>query len=147
MVLTEAGLDGIVTAVGEGRLTFQAILTLHADSVLKKIATALLPVIGLLVTSQAILTPLLMVILMIAGDFFLMSLTTDRVEPSPSPNVWRISNLTVVGVFFGLALVAFCSGALAICKVATTLNIDVLRTLKLLVLVVGGRPHPVRDSR
>src|SRR6202041_2238932 len=50
MVLTEAGLAGIVTAVREGRLTFQRILTYTLNSILKKIATAFLLVIGLLVT-------------------------------------------------------------------------------------------------
>jgi H+-transporting ATPase len=149
MVLTEAGLGGIVTAVKEGRLTFQRILTYTLNSILKKIATAFLLVIGLLVTGHAILTPLLMVILMIAGDFLAMSLTTDRVEPSPSPNAWRISNLTVVGVFIGLALVAFCSGALAIGKFAMGLNIDALRTLTFVVLVFGGQAtlYAIRHRR
>ena len=149
MVLTEAGLGGIVMAVKEGRLTFQRILTYTLNSVLKKIATAFLLVIGLLITGHAILTPLLMVILMIAGDFLAMSLTTDRVEPSPSPNAWRISNLTVVGVFIGLALVAFCSGALAIGKFAMGLNIDALRTLTFVVLVFGGQAtlYAIRHRR
>jgi H+-transporting ATPase len=149
MVLTEAGLGGIVTAVKEGRLTFQRILTYTLNSVIKKIATAFLLVIGLLVTGHAILTPLLMVILMIAGDFLAMSLTTDRVEPSPSPNAWRISNLTVVGVFIGFALVAFCSGALAIGKFAMDLNIDALRTLTFVVLVFGGQAtlYAIRHRR
>ncbi|MFC0692299.1 HAD-IC family P-type ATPase [Paraburkholderia humisilvae] len=149
MVLTEAGLGGIVMAVKEGRLTFQRILTYTLNSVLKKIATAFLLVIGLLITGHAILTPLLMVILMIAGDFLAMSLTTDRVEPSPLPNAWRISNLTVVGVFIGLALVTFCSGVLAIGKFAMGLNIDALRTLTFVVLVFGGQAtlYAIRHRR
>ncbi|NPT35392.1 HAD-IC family P-type ATPase [Paraburkholderia xenovorans] len=149
MVLTEAGLGGIVTAVKEGRLTFQRILTYMLNSVLKKIATAFMLVIGLLVTGHAILTPLLMVILMIAGDFLAMSLTTDRVEPSPSPNVWRISNLTVVGVFVGFALVAFCSGVLALGKFAMGLNLDALRTLTFVLLVFGGQAtlYAIRHRR
>jgi H+-transporting ATPase len=90
-----------------------------------------------------------MVILMIAGDFLAMSLTTDRVEASPSPNAWRISNLTAVGVFIGLALVAFCSGALAIGKFAMGLNIDALRTLTFVVLVFGGQAtlYAIRHRR
>ena len=68
MVLTEAGLAGIVSAVKEGRLTFQRILTYTLNSILKKIVTALLLVFGLVMTGHAILTPLLMVILMIALD-------------------------------------------------------------------------------
>ena len=41
---------------------------------------------------HAILTPLLMVIVMIAGDFLSMSLTTDNLRPSPMPNAWRIGS-------------------------------------------------------
>jgi len=68
MALTEAGLAGIVSAVKEGRLTFQRILTDTLHSILKKIVTALLLVLGPVMTGHAILTPLLMVILMIALD-------------------------------------------------------------------------------
>lgn len=69
-------------------------------------------------TGHAILTPLLMVILMIAGDFLAMSLTTDIVVPSPAPNAWRIGNLTIAGVGIGIALLAFCTGVLAVGRFA-----------------------------
>ena len=83
MVLTEPGLAGIVAAVKEGRVTFQRILTYTLNSIIKKIVTVLFLVVGLIMTGQAILTPLLMVIVMITGDFLAMSLTTDNVRPSP----------------------------------------------------------------
>ena len=54
-------------------------------------------------TVMVILTPMLMVIVMITGDFLGMSLTTDHVRPSPLPNAWRIGRLTVAGVFMGIA--------------------------------------------
>ena len=82
VVLTEAGLGGIVAAVKEGRITFQRILTYTLNSVLKKIVQVLLLAIGLVMTGHAVLTPMLMVIVMITGDFLAMSLTTDRVRPS-----------------------------------------------------------------
>ena len=86
MVLTEPGLAGIVAAVKEGRVTFQRIQTYALNMILKKIVTVLFLIVGLVMTGQAILTPLLMVIVMIAGDFLAMSLTTDKVRPSPMPN-------------------------------------------------------------
>ena len=76
IVLTEAGLGGIVAAVKEGRTTFQRILTYTLNSVLKKIVQVLLLAIGLVITGHAVLTPMLMVIVMITGDFLAMSLTT-----------------------------------------------------------------------
>jgi len=41
-------------------------------------------------TGHAILTPLLLVISMITGDFLSMLATTDNVRVSPAPNVWRV---------------------------------------------------------
>ena len=101
IVLTQAGLGGIVAAVKEGRITFQRILTYTLNSVLKKIVQVLLLAIGLVVTGHAVLTPMLMVIVMITGDFLAMALTTDRVRPSPMPNSWQVSKITMAGVTLG----------------------------------------------
>ncbi|MEO6974136.1 MAG: HAD-IC family P-type ATPase [Rhodoferax sp.] len=149
MVLTEPGLAGIVAAVKEGRVTFQRILTYTLNSILKKIVTAFLLVFGLIMTGHAILTPLLMVIVMIAGDFLAMSLTTDNVDPSPSPNAWRIGNLTMAGVLIGIALLAFCMGALAIGKFTLDLGTEALQTLTFVVLVFGSQAtlYAIRQRR
>ena len=103
IVLTKPGLGGIVASVKEGRVTFQRILTYTLNSVIKKIVQVLFLAVGLVMTGHAILTPMLMVILMITGDFLAMSLTTDNVRPSPTPNAWRIGTLTIAGVFMGVA--------------------------------------------
>ena len=47
----------------------------------------LLLAIGLLMTGQAVLTPLSMVILMITGDFLSMTFATDRVRPIRDPKL------------------------------------------------------------
>jgi H+-transporting ATPase len=83
MVLTKPGLEGIVAAVREGRVTFQRILTYTLNSITKKIVQVMFLASGLIMTGHAILTPLLMVLIMITGDFLGMSLTTDNVRPSP----------------------------------------------------------------
>jgi H+-transporting ATPase len=149
IVLTEPGLGGIVTAVREGRLTFQRILTYTLNSILKKIVTVLLLIVGLIMTGHAILTPLLMVILLIAGDFLAMSLTTDNVRPSPMPNAWHIGRLTVAGVILGICLLAFCTGVLAIGKFGMNLGTEALRTLIFVSLVFGSQAtiYAVRERR
>jgi H+-transporting ATPase len=139
MVLIDPGLAGIVAAVREGRVTFQRILTYTLNSIIKKIVTVLFLIVGLLLTGQAILTPLLMVIIMIAGDFLAMSLTTDNVRPSSTPNVWRIGALTVGGVAMGICLLAFCSGVLAFGEFELGLGIGALRTLAFIGLVFGSQ--------
>jgi H+-transporting ATPase len=149
MVLTEPGLAGIVAAVKEGRITFQRILTYTLNSIIKKIVTVLFLIVGLIMTGQAILTPLLMVIVMITGDFLTMSLTTDKVRPSSMPNTWRIGNLTIAGVIMGICLLVFCSGILAVGKFEMGLGIDALRTLAFVVLVFGSQAtlYAVRQRR
>ena len=68
VVLTEAGLGGIVALVQEGRTTFQRILTYTLRSIIHKIVQVLFLAAGLLLTGHAILTPALMVFMMVTGD-------------------------------------------------------------------------------
>jgi H+-transporting ATPase len=139
MVLTEAGLGGIVAAVKEGRVTFQRILTYTLNSVIKKIVQVLLLAIGLIITGHAILTPMLMVIVMITGDFLAMSLTTDRVRPSPMPNSWNVGRITGAAVILGLCFLAFCVAVLAFGQFELRLGIEALRTLAVVAIVYGSQ--------
>ena len=138
MVLTEPGLAGIVAAVKEGRITFQRILSYTLNSITKKTVQVLFLAIGLLMTGHAILTPLLMVLIMITGDFLGMSLTTDNVRPSPAPNAWRIGNLTIAGVIMGIGELLFCTAILAFGAYRMGFTIGALQTL-------GLRRHRVRQ--
>jgi H+-transporting ATPase len=149
MVLTEAGLAGIVAAVKEGRITFQRIQTYTLNAIIKKIVTVLFLVAGLIMTGRAILTPLLMVIVMLTGDFLSMSLTTDTVRPSPEPNAWRIGRLTMAGVIMGVCLLAFCTGVLAVGRFGMNLGIEALRTLAFVALVFGSQAtiYAIRERR
>jgi H+-transporting ATPase len=70
VVLINPGLAGIVAAVKEGRITFQRILTYTLNSVTKKIVQVLFLGVGLIMTGHAILTPMLMIIVMMAGDLY-----------------------------------------------------------------------------
>jgi H+-transporting ATPase len=139
MVLTEPGLGGIVAAVKEGRITFQRILTYTLNSITKKIVQVLFLAIGLIMTGQAILTPLLMVLIMITGDFLGMSLTTDNVRPSPTPNAWQIGILTIAGVSTGIGELAFCTSVLAFGAYRMGYDIQALRTLAFVVIVFGNQ--------
>jgi H+-transporting ATPase len=82
---------------------------------------------------------MLMVIIMITGDFLGMSLTTDNVKPSPTPSVWRVGDLTFAGVFMGLCELVFCVAALLVGKFQLGFGIDTLRTLAFVVIVFGNQ--------
>jgi H+-transporting ATPase len=139
VVLTEAGLGGIVAAVKEGRITFQRILTYALNSVMKKVLQVLLLAVGLVMTGHAVLTPMLMVIVMITGDFLSMSLTTDKVRPSKMPNSWQIGSITVAGIILGICFLAFSTAVLAVGEFELHLGVDALQTLCVVGIVFGSQ--------
>jgi H+-transporting ATPase len=139
IVLTKPGLGGIVASVKEGRVTFQRILTYALNSVTKKTVQVLFLAVGLVMTGHAILTPMLMVIIMLTGDLLGMSLTTDNVRPSPTPNAWRIGELTIAGVFMGISELIFCVAALAIAKLRLGPGIETLRSVAFVAIVFGNQ--------
>jgi H+-transporting ATPase len=149
IVLTESGLAGVVAAVREGRVTFQRILTYTLRSIVHKTRQVLLLAIGLTMTGHAILTPMLVVISMITGDFLAMSSTTDNVRPSARPNAWRIDRLTIAGVIIGICDLAFCVTVLAVGKFQLGFDIDRIRTLTLVTLLFSGQAifYVVRERR
>jgi H+-transporting ATPase len=149
IVLTTAGLGGIVAAVKEGRVTFQRILTYTLNSVIKKIVMVLLLAVGLIMTGHAVLTPMLMVILMVVGDFLAMSLTTDNVSPSPLPNVWRVGNLTIAGAAIALCVLCFCGAVLAFGAFRLHLAPDPLQTLAFITVVFATQAtiYAIRERR
>jgi H+-transporting ATPase len=149
IVLTEAGLAGIVAAVREGRVTFQRLLTYTLRSLVHKVRQVLFLAVGLAITGHAILTPLTMVLLMTTGDFLAMSATTDNVVPSSKPNTWRIDSMTIAGVVLGLFDLAFCVAALAVGKYRLGLGVETLQTLTVVTLVFNGEAvfYVVRERR
>ena len=139
IVLTEPGLGGIVATVKEGRRTYQRILTFTLRSLTHKVMQVMLLSLGLILTGQAILTPLLMVLVMVIGDFLAMSSSTDNVRPSPVPSVWSIGKLSIAGVAMGLVDLLFCGSCLVVGKYVLHLDIASLRTLTVVSLVFSGQ--------
>lgn len=133
-----------------GRETYQRILTYVLRSVTTKINQMLFLTAGLVVTGHAILTPMLMVILLISGDFLAMSATSDRVRPSPKPNTWNIGCVTLAAAVLGLCNAGFCTAVLlfAVYHLGLADNHG-LRTLSALALVFSSQAafYVVRDRQ
>lgn len=149
IVLTEPGLGGIVSAVREGRIAFQRILTYTLRSLTTKLSQMLLLVAGLAMIGHAILTPRLMAILMITGDFLAMSATTDNVRPSERPNAWHVDNVTLLGVVLALCNVAFSTAVVAVGHFGLGLARPELQTLAAVTLTFVSQATflAVRDRR
>lgn len=150
IVLTRAGLAGIVAAVRTGRIAYQRVLTYTLRSVTAKINQMLFLTVGLLLTGHAILTPMLIVIVMIGGDFLAMSATTDNVRPSSRPNAWRIGHITSAAIVLGLGNALFCTAVIAVADFHLRWTAGHgLRTLAAVTLVFSTQAafYVVRDRR
>jgi H+-transporting ATPase len=149
IVLIEPGLTGIVSAIKAGRITFQRILSYALRSTSKKISQLLFLAIGLIMTGHAIVTPLLMVIVMIGGDFLAMAYATDNVRPSSKPNRWEIGRITSASTILGVCFLAFLTTVLAVGQFRMRLDISHLQTLSVIAIVYGSQAmtYAVRDRR
>ena len=139
MVLMEPGLEGIVTAIEEGRRTFQRILTYTLNALVKKFELVLLLGAGLIMSGHAILTPMLMALLLITGDFLTMSLTTERATPSPNADVWRLGAFSAAAAILGLFGLTYTVSVIALGKYVWALSIGDLPTLAFITLVFASQ--------
>lgn len=139
LVLTTPGLAGVMAAIEEGRQTFRRVQTYALNSIIKKVATVLFIALGFVLTGHAILTPLLMIVYLLAGDFLSMAIATDRVQAARTPNVWRIDALTGVAVGLGLAQLGFACALLAWGAFGLRLAAAQLQTLAFLTLVLASQ--------
>ena len=149
IVLTTSGLSGVVASVREGRVCFERILTYTLRSITHKFAGALFLASGLLMTGQAVLTPLLLVISMIPGDFIAMFTTTDNVTITLKPSVWRVGAITLTGAVLGFVTLTYYVSALVVGHYEMRLDILHLRTFAIVTLVFGGQAilYVVRERR
>jgi H+-transporting ATPase len=149
MVMTEPGLAGILFAVREGRIAFGRLLTYTLNMLLKKIEIVLFLAIGLAMTGQAIMTPVLMVLMLMTNDFLAMSLTTDRAGPGPSPSRWHLRGITATAIILGACKLGFSAAVLAVGKYWLGLGPGELQTLAFVTLVFGAQAamYVVRERR
>jgi H+-transporting ATPase len=139
MVLTEPGLSGIVWAVREGRIAFQRLLTYALNMLVKKIEIVLLLAIGLILTGQAVMTPVLMVLMLLTNDFLSMSLTVDRASPAPRPSAWRMRRITAAALVLGVCKLGFSAAMLGVGRFGLGLGVGPLQTLTFVTLVFGNQ--------
>ncbi|MCS6472058.1 HAD-IC family P-type ATPase [Burkholderia thailandensis] len=149
IVLTKPGLDGIVAAIVEGRLAFERLTTYALNALAKKIHLVLFLAAGVVMTGHALLTPMLMALLLVTGDFITMALTTDRVSPSAMPDAWRMRRITLIAVAIGLCQCAFGIAVIAVAYFRYALPIDALRSLAFATLVFDSQAvvYVIRNRR
>jgi len=105
IVLTEPGLKVILNAIGTSRQIYQRMLTWVVNKVTKVIQFIGILVLGFLWLHHIVLSVLGMVLLVFANDFVTMSLATDNVKTTKSPNIWNVKKITLASILIGVLLV------------------------------------------
>ncbi|XP_004488894.1 ATPase 8, plasma membrane-type [Cicer arietinum] len=100
IVLTEPGLSVIVSAVLTSRAIFQRMknYTIYAVSITIRI------VLGFLLVAliwKFDFSPFMVLIIAILNDGTIMTISKDRVKPSPVPDSWKLKEIFATGVVLG----------------------------------------------
>ncbi|XP_044467577.1 plasma membrane ATPase 1-like [Mangifera indica] len=100
IVLTEPGLSVIISAVLTSRAIFQRMknYTIYAVSITIRI------VLGFMLLAliwQFDFPPFMVLIIAILNDGTIMTISKDRVKPSPQPDSWKLAEIFTTGIIFG----------------------------------------------
>ncbi|XP_047074807.1 plasma membrane ATPase-like [Lolium rigidum] len=100
IVLTEPGLSVIISAVLTSRAIFQRMknYTIYAVSITIRV------VLGFLLLAliwQFDFSPFMVLIIAILNDGTIMTISKDRVKPSPTPDSWRLNEIFATGIVLG----------------------------------------------
>ncbi|KAL5798968.1 hypothetical protein ACOSQ2_003788 [Xanthoceras sorbifolium] len=100
IVLTEPGLSVIISAVLTSRAIFQRMknYTIYAVSITIRIVLGFML---LTVFWKFDFPPFMVLVIAILNDGTIMTISKDRVKPSPLPDSWRLSEIFATGVVLG----------------------------------------------
>ncbi len=105
VVLTQEGLAGIVDLLKSGRRIYQRILTWILNKIVKTFQIVVFVVLAFLLTGQYVVSVFSMILFLFVTDFVTLSLATDTVRYSQTPDTWDIRSLVRVGVVLGAVIV------------------------------------------
>ncbi len=105
VVLTNPGLSGTIDLVKSGRRIYQRIITWILNKVVKTFQIVVFVVLAFLLTGDYIVTVFTMILFLFVTDFVTLSLATDTVRYSDTPDTWDIRGLVRVAVALGILIV------------------------------------------
>ena len=150
MVLTKPGLSEIIDALKVSRKTYQRMLTWVINKITKVVEVVVLFTIGFFLFHDVLVSLLGMSLLVFANDFITMSIATDNVVSTDSPNHWNIRTITlssfVLGVFFAiedllLVFIGLHYMKLSFEKLQTLVLLSLVFNTQLRILIVRERNH------
>jgi H+-transporting ATPase len=149
VVLTEPGLGGVLAAVESSRRIYQRMLTYTLNKIIKTVEIALFLSLGVILTQTFIITPTLIVLLLFTNDFVTMSIATDHVSFSRSPDRWHVGSLMLSGFALGTLILIFSLAVFEYARIVLDFPLPALQTLVFVTLVFTGQGtvYLIRERR
>ena len=139
LVLTRPGLAGIVGAVESGRRVYRRMLTWMLNKISKTIEQVVLLTIAFVVTGLFVTTPFLILLMIFANDFVVMSVGTDRARVSHGPDHWDVRRLVTVGATMAAGWLALSFSVVLVGADVIHWPLATLQTVVFLDLVFSGQ--------
>ncbi|PON59470.1 P-type ATPase [Parasponia andersonii] len=106
IVLTQPGLSVIISAVLTSRSIFQRMknYTVSLGSAIYAVSITIRIVLGFMLLAliwQFDFPPFMVLIIAILNDGTIMTISKDRVKPSPQPDSWKLAEIFITGIILG----------------------------------------------
>jgi H+-transporting ATPase len=141
VVLTAPGLEDALSAVQISRRIYQRMLTYTINKIMKTLEIAIFLSIGVMLTNTFVITPLLIVLLLFTNDFVTMSIATDHVSYSRTPDRWNIKTLMLTGSVLATLMLLLSFSMFFTGRDLLGLPLAQLQTLVFVMLVATGQAN------
>jgi H+-transporting ATPase len=139
VVLTSPGLLNALSAVQISRRIYQRMLTYTINKIMKTLEIAVFLSVGVILTGAFVITPLLIVLLLFTNDFVTMSIATDRVSYSKTPDYWNVKALMLTGGVLAALVLLLSFAVFFVGRDELGLPLPQLQTLVFVMLVATGQ--------
>ena len=135
VVLTDPGLQGVLTVVRTGREVHRRMLTYTLNKTLKTFEIVVFLTLGLWLTGGFVISATLIVLLLFTNDFVTMAIASDRVQVSARPQRWAVPPLMGAALIFAVLSLAFSFSAYWWILSTQHLTLAQMQTVVFLLLV------------
>lgn len=139
VILTEPGLQNVLSAIDVSRQIYQRMLTYVIVRIVKYFEIVFVTGIGFFIFRHFLLTPELMVALLVLNDFLTLAIATDRVSPSRGLDAWHVGRLIAASATIAASTTAAILFLLLLERSRWHLNIDQLRGVAFVAIASMGQ--------
>jgi H+-transporting ATPase len=147
LVLTRPGLAEIIHAIDGSRRVYQRMQSWVLTMMSRKLAIPSFIALGVMLFGAHVTNPTQLVLLMFANDILSMSISTDRVTPSPTPDRWVIRQFVATSLAIAGLLLCASIGVFWVAQHALQLEHGQVQTLVFVWMVFAGNQAAVYSTR